>query len=136
MPYRGGAFDLVICISTIEHIGRDNTGYGLPGHTGASGDVETIREIERVLEPNGRLLITVPFGRREEHSWFIQYDAAEWQKLLANTSFWVEEQTVFRLDAVGWQPTDGLIGTETLRYAKDGAPAAQGVLCASLRKPG
>ena len=136
MPYREGSFDLVICISTIEHIGRDNTGYGLPGHTGSSGDVETIREIERVLEPAGRLLITVPFGRREEHSWFLQYDAAEWQRLLANTSFWVEEQTAFRLDAEGWQPTDGLIGTERLRYAKNGAPAAQGVLCASLRKPG
>jgi SAM-dependent methyltransferase/glycosyltransferase involved in cell wall biosynthesis len=135
MPYREGSFDLVICISTIEHIGRDNTGYGLPGHTGASGDVETIKEIERVLQPNGRLLITVPFGRREEHSWFLQYDAAEWQKLVGHTTFWVEEQTVFRLEGAGWQPADGLTGTERLSYARNGAPAAQGVLCASLRKP-
>ena len=134
LPYRDQSFDLVICISTIEHIGRDNTHYGLPQERDLAGDVATLRELERILVPGGRLLITVPFGRAEEHHWFVQYDPQRWRDLVAASGFWVQEQQPFRLTDRGWERFDDLTLARTLAYRGDGAPAAQGLLCASLSK--
>src|SRR3981081_133204 len=62
LPYADASFDLILCISTLEHIGLDVSGYGGKAQNEA-GDVLAIREMARILAPTGRLLITVPFGR-------------------------------------------------------------------------
>lgn len=48
LPFAGASFDLVICHHTLEHFAD------IPG---------TIREIRRVLSPQGRLFVSVPDGR-------------------------------------------------------------------------
>jgi SAM-dependent methyltransferase len=48
LPFAGGSFDLVICHHSLEHF------HDVPG---------TIREIRRVLRPDGRLFVSVPDGR-------------------------------------------------------------------------
>jgi SAM-dependent methyltransferase len=49
LPFADGAFDLVVCTETIEHV----------------RDVQlTLSEVRRVLEPGGRLAITTPANRR------------------------------------------------------------------------
>jgi glycosyltransferase involved in cell wall biosynthesis/SAM-dependent methyltransferase len=135
LPFRGDALDLVICISTIEHIGMDNARYGLTGHQAEGGDAETLREIERVLRPGGSVLITVPFGKREDQSWFIQYDRGRWEGLVGSTGLKEEEREIFHLTEAGWLPAMDLDTLEQISYGTD-APAARGVLCARLRKPG
>jgi O-antigen chain-terminating methyltransferase len=68
MPYATDVFDLIWCVSTIEHVGRDNTRYGLPPEPpDPDADLVTLNEMARVLQPFGRLLISVPLGRREDH---------------------------------------------------------------------
>jgi len=52
-------FDLVTCISALDHIGLE--AYGNPADPGALE--KSAREMWRVLQPGGRLLLTVPFGR-------------------------------------------------------------------------
>lgn len=52
-------FDLVTCISVIDHIGLE--AYGQPADPYAL--IMTLREIERVTATNGRLLITTPAGQ-------------------------------------------------------------------------
>jgi glycosyltransferase involved in cell wall biosynthesis/SAM-dependent methyltransferase len=132
LPYRDGVFDLVYCISTIEHIGRDNTGYGLADEPlDREGDVRSLREMARILAPHGRLLISVPFGRREERGWFQQYDTAAWEALVASSPLEVEEQEVYRLTEEGWVYEVEPRSMELLSYG-DGVPAARGVLCAVL----
>jgi ubiquinone/menaquinone biosynthesis C-methylase UbiE len=54
--FRDEAFDQVICISTIEHVGIGNNG-------DESGDVKTVKEVLRVLKKGGNAIITVPYGK-------------------------------------------------------------------------
>ena len=132
LPYREGSFDLVLCVSTLEHAGFDNTRYGLafqqkdPGAAAGS-----LREIAKVLDPHGRLLISVPFGRREERGWMFQYDADAWEELVGNSPFTVREQETFRLGTEGWERVKDPRSMQLLSYG-DEAPAARGVLCAVL----
>ena len=69
-PFRQGSFDLILCISTVEHIGLPIYGQ----HEFPHGDVLAMRHMRRLLRPGGRLLLTVPFGRRQRNPWFRVYD--------------------------------------------------------------
>ena len=51
-----GRFDLVVAISTIEHVGRDEE----PRDPGLA--IEAMRRLEALLAPGGRLVVTVPVG--------------------------------------------------------------------------
>ena len=76
LPYKDDVFDTVCCISTLEHVGMDNSGYGGSGGS-VDPDVEQSRavaEMRRVLAPGGRLLVTVPYGRPENRGWLRQFD--------------------------------------------------------------
>ena len=53
-------FDYVTCISTIEHIGVSGR-YGITKED-PQGDLKAIKEIYRILKPNGKLFLTIPFG--------------------------------------------------------------------------
>jgi SAM-dependent methyltransferase len=63
MAFRQGIFDLVICISTIEHIGIPSMAYNIK-ETDIDGDSKLMREMNRVLKHNGRLILTLPYGNR------------------------------------------------------------------------
>lgn len=53
-------FDLVVAISTIEHIGRDEE----PRDPGLA--IEALRRLQALLAPGGRLVATVPVGYHRE----------------------------------------------------------------------
>lgn len=134
MPYPDAAFDLIICISTLEHIGADNRRYELAASASTEGDLAALREMGRVLALTGRLLITVPFGRLEQHDWFKQYDLPAWTELVARAGLTIHELEVFGLSSRGWTPLDdprAVAGS----YGQ-GAPAASAVLCAGLIRSG
>jgi hypothetical protein len=66
LPFPDGAFDRVVCISTLEHIGLDNQRYFAPDGSPLDemGDVTALRELGRVTAAEGRVLVTVPGGGR------------------------------------------------------------------------
>jgi SAM-dependent methyltransferase len=77
IPIRDDYYDFVACISTLEHVGCDNTVYtGNPGHAEDQTDQFEIvmRELRRVLKPGGTLFLTVPFGAYKNHGLFQQFD--------------------------------------------------------------
>jgi O-antigen chain-terminating methyltransferase len=132
MPYPDGYFDLVLCISAIEHVGLDNSRYGLEDQAGAAGDIAALREMRRVLAPSGRILITVPFGRRENQSWFRQYDLAAWRELVRGGGLTETELALYAHEDMGWQRVPDLKAFAGRAYAEGGLPGASAVLCGAL----
>lgn len=130
LPFDNGAFDLVLCVSTLEHVGADNTGYGLEAEADGHARSTALRELRRVLTPRGRLLITVPCGEPGDYGWFRQDDVRGWTQLFTRAGFFIEEQEVYELTAEGWRSSPELDPCG-LRYGERG-PAASGVLCAEL----
>jgi SAM-dependent methyltransferase len=78
-PFPPGSFDLILCISTVEHIGLPVYGQ----HEFPHGDILAMRHIRRLLTTGGRLLLTVPFGRAQVNPWFRVYDRGGLRQLTA-----------------------------------------------------
>lgn len=81
-PFHDGEFDQIWCISTLEHFGMDNSVYTHAFKRDISLAAEALREMTRMLKPGGHMLITVPYGRFEDHGWHITYDDDHWARLL------------------------------------------------------
>jgi hypothetical protein len=109
LPYGDGYFDTVTSISTLEHIGMDNTGYGaaVPRAVDPLAEADlAVRELIRVLSPEGQLLITVPYGRREDHGIFRQFDRADLMRLVKAAGPTEVEISVYRYSDTGWVTSD------------------------------
>lgn len=87
MYFNDCSFDFIVSQSTIEHIDMDNSIYGYSNakeRTDKSYDyLKAVSEMERVLKQGGRLLITVPFGKFENHGFFQQFDDEMLDKLVS-----------------------------------------------------
>ena len=127
LPFPNGAFDVAIAISTIEHVGRDNTQYGLEAeHDGASLDA-ALRELRRVAP---RLLVTVPTGGGEVLPEQVVYEPRAWIERFERAGFVVWEDELYELGDAGWRSVPEL--SPGLWYG-DRGPGASAVLCAELR---
>lgn len=109
-----GAFDLIWCISALEHFGMDNSGYTDNFRRENDMDMQAINEMLRLLAEGGGLLITVPYGKYEDHGWLRNYDKDHWQRLLdvARTKAKVQEWYFRHTYGEGWS----IVKPEELRY--------------------
>ena len=129
LPFRDGFFDTVICASTLEHVGMDNTVYGddaPAAHDPAREQAAALSELLRVTAADGRILLTVPYGRAEDHGWFRQYDEAALRALLGALEGVESTVTVYAYGRKGWR-VDSLAGAGDAQfkdYYSDKAPAA------------
>jgi hypothetical protein len=126
LPFEDGAFDVAIAISTLEHVGRDNTQYGLDAEDDDSLD-RALRELNRVAR---RVLVTVPTGEHELRPEQSVYAPGEWIDRFERAGFVVFEDELYELTEEGWRSVVEL-GAGT-RYGERG-PGASAVLCAELR---
>lgn len=90
MSFQDESFDVVTCISTLEHIGlgfyHDRQGFD-------DADSKAMKEIYRVLAKDGLLIISVPFGRYRQTPQQRIYDAVRLEDILAD--FIVEQKLFF-----------------------------------------
>jgi SAM-dependent methyltransferase len=131
LPFGKRSFDFALCISTLEHIGRDNEIYGLTGDADEQGAQRALAELRRVLTDGGRLLVSVPCGEEQDLGWQVQRPPADWVGLFEAAGMIVFEDEVYELAAEGWQST-GSLNPAGVRYGERG-PGASAVLCAELR---
>jgi ubiquinone/menaquinone biosynthesis C-methylase UbiE len=75
-------FDCIWCISALEHFGMNNSGYTSEFTMDNTLAGRALQEMVRILKPGGQILITVPFGKYEDHEWLINYDTGHLQSLL------------------------------------------------------
>jgi SAM-dependent methyltransferase len=139
--YETGFFDFILCISTLEHVGKDNAKYYKPvaelradRRNPSPPDVEAMIEMFRILRPGGKLIVTVPFGKFVDYGWFTHYDAKAISTLLQSIPSAKIDVEYFRYSNEGWMPCAPAELAET-SYGDNGAPAAAGLACIEIIKP-
>lgn len=106
LPYRDEWFSAVLCLSTIEHVGLDNTIYGASAEMTVDPTREAVRalqEIRRVTARGGSLLLSVPFGARSNRGWFRIFDALDLEPLLSLPGWGNVRTRFFRATRDGWR---------------------------------
>jgi SAM-dependent methyltransferase len=103
------SFDEIVCISTLEHIGMNNTmHYSKDAHFDEfkpNDYLDVVREFRRLLKPSGRLFITVPYGRHENHGWLQQFDCKMINAVFDTFEPSSRNITYYRYFPDGWQIT-------------------------------
>ncbi|MCM0084046.1 class I SAM-dependent methyltransferase [Geomonas sp. Red32] len=107
MTFDEGSFDLIWCISALEHFGMDNSGYTDNFRKENNMDLEAVAEMIRILKRGGSLLVTVPYGKNEDHGWLRNYDKESWLRVLAEAEKQADvKQYYFRHTfGSGWRET-------------------------------
>ncbi len=130
LPFDDGAFELILCISTLEHVGRDNTVYDVDAAGDERGDEAALRELHRVLAPEGRLLVSVPTGEPDDQGWQVQRPPEEWIARFERAGFLVFEDELYVRAGDGWRSAT----LDEARGAQYGERSAGAVLVAELRR--
>jgi len=142
--FRDESFDAVISISTIEHIGLDNTmlytSDGTKKEDNDDGYLAAVREFRRITRPGGSCLITVPYGKAVVRGWFQVFDAEMVAKVLKEFSPSQVEVDYFAYHEKGWSkasPESLADATffdlhQDAKYDDDFAAGARGVVCMHL----
>jgi hypothetical protein len=129
LPFEAESFDVVICISTLEHIGMINSQYEI--ESGGGGDLDALRELGRVAR---RLLVTVPGGADADMGWQRQYSPQTFRRLVATAGLHVA-----RLEVFVHEPNSGWAAAAedsiTDRSYGDGSVAAAASICTELVRP-
>ena len=142
--FASGAFDMVLSVSTIEHIGLDNemlyTSDASKRESSPDGYLAAVKEFRRVLKPGGVCLITVPFGMARNHGWFQVFDEGMVRSVVDAFGPCTSRVDYFGFSSQGWASA----APETLREANffdvhakkaldpDRAAGARAVACIRL----
>ena len=144
--FRDGFFDEVVCISTLEHIGLDNTFlYSEDTRFNESRPndyLKVVEEFRRLLKQGGKAFITVPYGRYENHGWLQIFDSGMVDSIVKLFAGSFSRAAYYRYDADGWQISSSDDCAECTYfdihrcadYESDYAAAARGVACLELTK--
>lgn len=142
--FSDSVFDVVASISTIEHIGLDNTmlytGDASKKESDALGFMPAITEFRRILKPGGVCLITVPFGRRGVHGWYQVFDRDLVAKVIEVFQPSVHTVEYFGYGMDGWRRAEAeeVVDAEFYDvhegkpFGADFAAGARGVACLRL----
>lgn len=142
--FRDAVFDVVISISTIEHIGLDNTLLYTHDTSKHENDrlsfLSAIREFRRVLKPGGICFISVPYGKAKNHGWFQVFDALMVQSILDAFRPSQTELEYFGYSQFGWAKVDASsLENATCfdihaqkHYDSDFAAFSRGVVCMQM----
>jgi hypothetical protein len=124
------AFDCVLLLSTIEHIGLPTYGQ----NPFPDGDRLTLAEVAQLLTPQGYVVVTVPAGVSKITSWYRQYSPSNLSALFTG---WDTQITYWGIEDEVYTPIDeSNVESFSYRYGWQevgGAGAIAGVIARPLR---
>lgn len=149
-------YDIISCISTIEHIGMNNSIYTSQKDdnniTKKKEYLDAINNMKRLLKPGGSIYITLPFGKYEDHGWLQQFDSLLVDELIASFPEYDYDEKLYKYEESGWKKSSRIecVNCQYFDIHKvksfpkirssdypDDCPAAErAVLCIELKKPG
>lgn len=142
--FRDGYFDWIASLSTIEHIGLDNTllytSDASKNENRTDSYLEAIMEFHRMLKPGGKLYLSFPFGKRTNRQWFQVFDGAMVDEIIETFQPAHAQQFYFKYEADGWRVSsreDVRDATcfdinEQKTYDEDFAAFSRGIVCLEL----
>jgi hypothetical protein len=97
--FRENMFDVIACISTLEHVGLDNTFLYTDNvdkmENDTQGYLPLIDVFHSRLKPGGQLFISVPFGKQKNHGWFQVFDGHMLDAIIARFAPDNLQETIF-----------------------------------------
>jgi SAM-dependent methyltransferase len=146
--FQDASFDEIVCISTLEHVGMDNTrvyfaNARMKEHQ-PDDYLRAVKEFRRLLKPRGRLFLTVPYGRYEDHGWVQQFDRERLEAVPRVFDGKLGARAFYRYFADGWRRVDADACADCryfdIQACKDHEPdyvaAARAVACMELLRSG
>lgn len=139
--FRSETFDTIVSISTIEHIGLDNTMlYTADGdkcEDDSTGFLAAVREFRRIIRSGGQCFITVPYGKAKVRGWFQVFDDAMVQSVVDEFKPSYKNIEYFGYWPDGWRSADASELAEATffdihqdeKFDSDFAAGARGVAC-------
>jgi SAM-dependent methyltransferase len=137
-------FDTIASISTIEHIGLDNTmlytGNAAYAENDENGFAPAIREFKRILKPGGSCFISFPFGRRANFGWYQVFDRIMVDKVVESFAPRSHVIEYFGYARNGWQRSSPEAVADATVYdlrtgqgwEQDRAAASRAIACLHL----
>lgn len=144
--YKEEYFDWVVCISTLEHIGLDNTTFytddPLKKENMPSAYLLAINEIHRILKPGGVLFLTVPFGQYANHKWWQVFDAEMIDNIISTFNPSSVIETHFRYSNKIWYKSNRKLSKDATcsnilknnEIISDFSSFSRAVICLELKK--
>jgi len=139
LPYTSDYFDVILCISTIEHVGCKNTAYvqnDINRNNIKNQDVTSMRNLIRVLRPGGIIVLTVPYGQYESvfvHSSFVNYNKSRLEFLYADEHVELVRKNIFK-NVDGWISANEKDVERTKYYNNDHSKGAGAIACCIITK--
>lgn len=115
--FRNGFFDCIACVSTIEHVGMDNTFLYTSDLAKKENNedvaLEFIKVLHDKLKDGGSLFLTLPYGLYKNHGWFRVFNKDMMNELIAAFNPQKYTQEIFEYKDDRWCISD----EEQAKYA-------------------
>lgn len=117
VPLERQTFDAITCVSTLEHVGMDNTQlYTADDSYREQSDrdyLKALTELAGLLKLGGDLFVTVPYGARKNHGWLQVFDPGMLDSMIAVPGVALVEEAIYQHRATGW----GRAGRDSAAHA-------------------
>ena len=146
MSYKNDFLDAVVCLSTLEHVGMDNTFLYTTKTSKKENDessyLKALKELKRILKVGGSLYLTMPFGKYKNHKWFQVFDEAMVLKIKEEFAPSKISETYFKYENKQWNYSNARACRDATyfdihherRYRQDHLVASESVVCLELVK--
>jgi len=144
--YKENYFDWIVCLSTMEHVGFDNTmlytnDFSKKEYNPLSY-LSAVKELHRILKPGGTLYLTVPFGKNKNYGWFQVFDEKMIDDVIKKFFPSSYTETYFRYLPDGWEKSTRLLSKNATffdihtqkNYDSDFAAGSRAVVCLEMVK--